>query len=177
MYGILGLQPRDQAAMLVVNTKEIFWQNLHQIRVHFPAERIAFVFDPQHGRRDVTCKPAIVVSASNLGVWAKCRLDTMMVSVRYWREFCVSKYGLSLTVTPNSNSPCAYIFGGGGGLNVGMIFASEIWGAYFWEGLLSKFYSYSALEFFQEFSSFNFHPCHPQQQLGWSRTVVRVSVQ
>ena len=46
--------------MLVVNTEEIFWQNLHQNRVHFPLERNAFVFDPQHGRRDVTCKPAIV---------------------------------------------------------------------------------------------------------------------
>ena len=57
---ILGLQPRDKAAMLVVNTKEIFWQNLHQNRDHFPAERNAFVLDPQHGRRDVTCKPAIL---------------------------------------------------------------------------------------------------------------------
>ena len=45
--------------MLVVNTKEIFWQILHQNGLHFPAERNAFVFDPQHGRRDVTCKPAI----------------------------------------------------------------------------------------------------------------------
>ena len=58
---ILGLQPRDKAAMLVVNTKEIFLLNLHQNRVHFPAERNAFVLDHQHGRRDVTCKPAIVV--------------------------------------------------------------------------------------------------------------------
>ena len=56
---ILGLQPRDKAAMLVVNTKEIFLQNLHQNRVHFPAERNAFVLDHQHGRRDVTCKPAM----------------------------------------------------------------------------------------------------------------------
>ena len=57
---ILPLQPRDKAAMLVVNTKEIFLLNLHQNRVHFPAERNAFVLDHQHGRRDVTCKPAIV---------------------------------------------------------------------------------------------------------------------
>ena len=56
---ILGLQPRDKTAMLVVNTKEIFLLNLHQNRVHFPAERNAFVLDHQHGRRDVTCKPAI----------------------------------------------------------------------------------------------------------------------
>ena len=47
--------------MLVVNTKETFLLNLHQNRVHFPAERNAFVFEPQHGRRDVTCKPAIEV--------------------------------------------------------------------------------------------------------------------
>ena len=56
---ILGLQPRDKAAMLVVNAKEIFLLNLHQNRVHFPVERNAFVLDHQHGRRDVTCKPAI----------------------------------------------------------------------------------------------------------------------
>ena len=56
---ILGLQPRDKAAMLVVKTKEIYLLNLHQNRVHFPAERNAFVLDHQHGRRDVTCKPAI----------------------------------------------------------------------------------------------------------------------
>ena len=55
---ILGLKPRGKAAMLVVNTKETFLLNLHQNRVHFPAERNAFVLDPQHGRRDVTCKPA-----------------------------------------------------------------------------------------------------------------------
>ena len=61
-YTILGLQPRDKAAMLVVNTKEIFLLNLHQNRVHFPAERNAFVLDHQHGRRDVTCKPAIISS-------------------------------------------------------------------------------------------------------------------
>ena len=56
---ILGFQPRDKAAMLVVNTKEIFLLNLHQNRVHFPAGRNAFVLDPQHGRHDVPCKPAI----------------------------------------------------------------------------------------------------------------------
>ena len=45
--------------MLVVNTKEIFLQNLHQNGVHFPAERNSFVFDHQHACRDLTCKPAI----------------------------------------------------------------------------------------------------------------------
>ena len=47
--------------MLVVKTKEIFLLNLHQNRVHFPAERNAFVLDHQHGRHDVTCKPAIAM--------------------------------------------------------------------------------------------------------------------
>ena len=47
--------------MLVVKTKEIFLLNLHQNKVHFPAERNAFVLDHQHGRRDVTCKPAMVI--------------------------------------------------------------------------------------------------------------------
>ena len=56
---ILGLQPRDKAAMLVVNTKETFLLNVHQNRVYFPAERNAFVLDPQRGRRGVACKPAI----------------------------------------------------------------------------------------------------------------------
>ena len=56
---ILGLQPRDKAAMLVVNTKETFLLNLHQNRVHFPAERNAFVLYPEHGFRDATCKPTV----------------------------------------------------------------------------------------------------------------------
>ena len=57
---ILGLEPRDKVAMLVVNTKETFLLNLHQNRVHFPLEGNAFILDPQHGRRDITCKPAIL---------------------------------------------------------------------------------------------------------------------
>ena len=55
----LVCKPRDKAAMLVVSTKEFFLQNLHQNRAHFPADRNAFVFDPQQGARDVTCKPAM----------------------------------------------------------------------------------------------------------------------
>ena len=51
--------------MLVVNTKEIFLLNLHQNRVHFPAERNAFVLDHQRGRRDATCKPAIPLKLWN----------------------------------------------------------------------------------------------------------------
>ena len=63
--------------MLVVNTKEIFLQNLHQNRVHFPAERNPFVFDHQHGCRDVTCKQAIAVSATLFVPWSgpDCFLD------------------------------------------------------------------------------------------------------
>ena len=63
IVSILGLQPRDKAAMLAVNTKEIFVLNLHQNRVHFRAERSSFVLYHQHGRRDVTCKPAILIFA------------------------------------------------------------------------------------------------------------------
>ena len=46
---ILGLQPRDKATMLVFNTKETPLLNLHQNRVHFPAERNAFVLDQKKG--------------------------------------------------------------------------------------------------------------------------------
>ena len=38
--------------------KKLFSKNLHENRVLFPEERNAFVLDHQHGRRDVTCKPA-----------------------------------------------------------------------------------------------------------------------
>ena len=51
--------------MLVVNTKENFLLKLHQNRVHFPAERNAFALDHEHGRRDVTCKPAILFVCGN----------------------------------------------------------------------------------------------------------------
>ena len=39
--------------------KNISLKNLHENRVQFPEESNAFVLDHQHGRRDVTCKPAI----------------------------------------------------------------------------------------------------------------------
>ena len=57
---ILGFQPRDKVAMLVVNTKEILWQNLDQNKDHFPAETSAFILDAQHGRHNVPCKQAII---------------------------------------------------------------------------------------------------------------------
>ena len=42
---ILGLEPRDKAAMLVVHTIIFFSKNLHENGVYFPEERNAFVFD------------------------------------------------------------------------------------------------------------------------------------
>ena len=41
--------------------QNFFPKNLHENRVQFPEERNAFVLDHQHGRRDVTCKPAMGV--------------------------------------------------------------------------------------------------------------------
>ena len=70
---------RDKVAMLVVNTKETLLLNLHQNRVHFPAEKNAFVIDPQHGRRDVTCKPATSVNLNG------CVLEMTTVS----NSFCL----------------------------------------------------------------------------------------
>ena len=50
----LGLQPHDKAAMLVVYNRTFAGRIYLKIE-----ERNAFVLDHQHGRRDVTCKPAI----------------------------------------------------------------------------------------------------------------------
>ena len=51
----------------MVNTKETFLLNLHQNRVHFPGEKNAFVLDPRHGRRDVTCNqnPFLILQGEN----------------------------------------------------------------------------------------------------------------
>ena len=38
----------------------MFLKNLHENRVTFPEEGNAFILVIQHGRRDVTCKPAIL---------------------------------------------------------------------------------------------------------------------
>ena len=59
----VSFQPRDKAAMLGIRTIEFFSKNLHENRVYFPEERNAFVLDYQHGRRDVTCKPAIITGS------------------------------------------------------------------------------------------------------------------
>ena len=52
----------------------------------------------------------------------------------YLKEFCVSKWVGLDNKTASTNSPwvCLYL----GGLIVGRIFASEIWGACFREGLV-----------------------------------------
>ena len=51
--GILGLQPRDKMAI-----NKIFSHTIY-MKIEFPEERNAFVLNHQHGRREVTCKPAI----------------------------------------------------------------------------------------------------------------------
>ena len=54
------LQPSDKAAMLDVK-KRIFHEEFTWKRVKFQEETNAFVLDHHHGRRDVTCKPAIAL--------------------------------------------------------------------------------------------------------------------
>ena len=44
-----------------MSKKEFFTKNLHESRVKFQEETNAFVLDHHHGRRDVTCKPAIAL--------------------------------------------------------------------------------------------------------------------
>ena len=56
---ILGLQPRDKAAMLGFKTIEVFSKNLHENRVWLPEKRNAFFLDHHQGRPYVTCKPAM----------------------------------------------------------------------------------------------------------------------
>ena len=56
---ILGLQPRDMAAMLVIKTVTITSTNLHENGVYIPQERNAFFLGHQLARHDVTCKPII----------------------------------------------------------------------------------------------------------------------
>ena len=53
------MQTRDKTAMLGINTIDFDSKKLHENRFEFPEERNAFVFDHQHGRRNVTRKPAI----------------------------------------------------------------------------------------------------------------------
>ena len=49
---ILCLQPHNKAAMLVVNTINMFVKNLHKNEVHFQAERNDFAHYHQHGRHE-----------------------------------------------------------------------------------------------------------------------------
>ena len=53
---ILGLQPRDKAAMLGVSTIELFSRRIY---MKIEREENAFVLDDQDGRCDVTCKPEV----------------------------------------------------------------------------------------------------------------------
>ena len=43
------------------NSKIFFAKNLHENRFLFPKKRNGFVLDRKHGRRHVTCKPAIAL--------------------------------------------------------------------------------------------------------------------
>ena len=54
---ILGLQPRDKAAMLARGQHN---RILQESTGYFPEERNAFVLDHQHGHHYVTCKTAIL---------------------------------------------------------------------------------------------------------------------
>ena len=59
--GILGLQPRDKAAMLGVSTIELFSRRI-LMKIEVTSHRLkrnGFVLDHQHGRCDVTCKPEV----------------------------------------------------------------------------------------------------------------------
>ena len=62
--------------------KNISSNNLHENRVQFPEERNAFVLDHQHGRRDVTCKPAILTA----GQEHQFTLNTLVLLILFRRS-------------------------------------------------------------------------------------------
>ena len=64
--GILGLQPRDKAAMLGQYNRIVFSKDLNGNGGYFPENRNGFVLDHQHGRCDVTCKPAVYTLLKSL---------------------------------------------------------------------------------------------------------------
>ena len=68
---ILGLQPRDKAAMLVVKTKEIYLLNLHQNRVHFPAREMLLF---------LTTNMAVVTSLANQQSGGMCNITVLPCS-------------------------------------------------------------------------------------------------
>ena len=71
--------------MLGVKTKNISSKNLHENRVSFPEERNAFVLDHQHGRRDVTFKPAILVyTAKTLNYGLKGAVSRNVSKFKLW---------------------------------------------------------------------------------------------
>ena len=65
--------------------KKLFWKNLHENRVLFPEERNAFVLDHQHGRRDVTCKPAIET------FWTRTTTSAIF-NLKFFRVFSKSRH-------------------------------------------------------------------------------------
>ena len=58
--GILGLQPRDKAAMMGVSKKELFSRRIY-MKIDDTSQRTEMVLllDDQDGRSDVTCKPEV----------------------------------------------------------------------------------------------------------------------
>ena len=75
---ILGLQPRDTVAMLVINTTKIISKNLHETGVQFSDDRYVFVLDHQHGCHGlyITYKPATLLSLMI------CEINHMWTDVR-----------------------------------------------------------------------------------------------
>ena len=81
MKTILGSQPRDKAA-----------EELHENGVLFPKEKDASVLDHQHGRRDVTCKPAIKTESirklSNFNFqWTKTLYQNNLKNIAFFFTF------------------------------------------------------------------------------------------
>ena len=72
--------------------KKLFWKNLHENRVLFPEERNAFVLDHQHGRRDVTCKPAIET------LWTRTTTSAIF-NLKFFRVFSKSRHPGNLYCT------------------------------------------------------------------------------
>ena len=62
IYYILGLQPRDKAAMFYVNTIVRIFSRRIYMKIEFSSQKremLLSLITDQHGRSDVTCKPTI----------------------------------------------------------------------------------------------------------------------
>ena len=118
---------------IMLNMREHVSCNLLHVR-----EQSCFM----HYRKIPIISPGLIVvqKAFLLGLFLG---ELIFGGAYYWREFCISKWVWFVKRNNNSNSPWAYIREGL--LFIGRIFVSEIWGAYFreglfWGGLLSEFY-------------------------------------